>query len=268
MATSPLFMNDFAYKRIHEIGRGFFNVTAPFVFFGALDIRTHMNFCRLSNGRFLVIDTVEVTPELKVEIDHLTDNGQLMEAVVATHPFHTLFFPAFHALYPNVPMYGTPRHLRNQPTIPWAGDVSKPEVLNKWNPEIEMSVTLGTNFENPGDNARLASVFVFHRASRTVHVDDTIMYIDRPSCLLRCCCVPANSMSFHLSFTGDGLLPTAEAPHDFKRWLETVVLNWDFDNLVCAHMGNKIGGAKAKLRHVLESSEADIVKLSNKHARK
>jgi hypothetical protein len=62
-----------------------------------------MSIIRLQNGKFLVIDTVALTPELKGEIDHLTNNGADMEAVVATHPFHTLSFNGFYKSYPNVP---------------------------------------------------------------------------------------------------------------------------------------------------------------------
>lgn len=84
-----------------------------------------MSFVRLSTGKFLAFSTVAITPEAQAEIDALTEGGSLIEAVFATHPFHSLYFEPFHAMYPHVKFYGTPRHVRRIKSIPWAGDVSE-----------------------------------------------------------------------------------------------------------------------------------------------
>jgi CxxC motif-containing protein len=136
--------------RIREIAPGFYNLRTNFkVLVGILNIGTHMSFLKLSNGKFLVIDTVPLDDEgvIKKEIDELTNNGQDMEAVVACHPFHTLAFRGFYAAYPNVPYYGTPRHLRNIKDIPWVGDVQT--VLDKWAPEVQMRIPAGAEFVAP-----------------------------------------------------------------------------------------------------------------------
>src|SRR3989338_2874866 len=111
-----------AEKSIKEIGTNFFNIRTSFKIKGLINIGTHMSLIKLSTGKFLVIDTVPLDEALKKEIDQLTNNGNDIEAVVATHPFHTLAFPDFYKNYPNAPYYGTPRHLRNQKDIPWAGN--------------------------------------------------------------------------------------------------------------------------------------------------
>jgi glyoxylase-like metal-dependent hydrolase (beta-lactamase superfamily II) len=102
-----------------------------------------MSIARLSSGKFLVIDTIPLTEQIKAEIDELTENGSKIEAVVATHPFHTLAFTAFHEAYPSVPYYGTPRHLRKLTNIQWAGDLNECSTRNKWRPDIEMSIPEG-----------------------------------------------------------------------------------------------------------------------------
>lgn len=121
--------------------------------------------CRLSSGRFLVVDTIPLEPPVKAWLDGVTQGGELIEAVLATHPFHTLYFPPFHKIYPKVAgwvvpddndvrdlhggcrecpavggwlvvrwlqaaYYGTPRHLSIQPDLPWAGPIT--DVLDKW----------------------------------------------------------------------------------------------------------------------------------------
>ena len=51
--------------------------------------------------------------EAKAELDILTDKGRLIEAVVATHPFHTLAFPDFYAQYPAARLLAPAARLRS-----------------------------------------------------------------------------------------------------------------------------------------------------------
>ena len=58
-----------------------------------INIGTHMSLLKLSTGRFLVIDTIPLSENVKADFDELTQGGALVDAVLATHPFHTLAFP-------------------------------------------------------------------------------------------------------------------------------------------------------------------------------
>jgi len=132
---------------LEEVGPGFWNIRGHFkLFVGIIDIGTHMSVARLANGKYLVIDTIPLLPEIKQELDQLTSFGSNIEAVVATHPFHTLAFRGFYKEYPNVPYYGTPRHLRVIPEIPWAGNLWDCDTRNKWNPDIQMRIPAGAEF--------------------------------------------------------------------------------------------------------------------------
>ena len=120
-----------------EIGNGFYNLKTPFVVVGLFDVGNQMSLLRLKgSGRFLVIDTCSLSPAAKEELDFLTDGGKLIDAVVASHPYHTMFFVPFHKMYPSLKYYGTPRHIRTIPTIQWAGDVSTEAVQTLWSPEV------------------------------------------------------------------------------------------------------------------------------------
>ncbi|KAJ3213888.1 hypothetical protein HDU67_002342 [Dinochytrium kinnereticum] len=256
-------------KDIKEIAPGFFSLRAPFKYlFGLVDIGTHMSFVRLRNGRFLVIDTVELTPETRLEVDLLTDHGRLMDAVLGTHPFHTMFFPAFHEAYPDVKYYGTPRHLRNITGIPWEGDLNDEEVRALWEPEIEMRIPAGSEFVNPLPERtnHFSNVFVFHKASRTIHVDDTILIFQQPGLLMRMAGISEGTMLFHRSILGPGLHPTEEAPKLFQCWMSKLIHDWDFDNITSAHNGCKIGGAKRQLKHLLEETEEKLSELGRSRA--
>jgi len=251
-------------NRITEIGPNFYNIRASFpVFKGFLDIGTHMSLIRLSNGGFIAIDTVPLDPHLKQEIDTLTDNGRNIIAVVATHPFHTLAFPDFYANYSDPIYIGTPRHIKQIKTIPWSElDVTREEIQKRWAPDIEMRIPSGAEFRAPMPEAsnHFSSVWVYHKESATVHIDDTVMYFENPSGLLKFA-KKHNTMEFHVSLPGPGLYPAPDAPSQFKQWVQGILADWEFDNMVCAHTGVKIGGAKEASRQTLEKAEPIFEKL-------
>jgi hypothetical protein len=143
-SQSPNAAQNLEKNELYSIGPGFWNVRGKFKILAKLvDIETQMSIIQLSNGKFLVIDTVEMNDRLRQEIDHLTNNGEKIEAVVATHPFHTLSFPAFYEAYPKAAYYGTPRHLRRLTQIPWAGNLDDCNVRQKWQPDVEMRIPAG-----------------------------------------------------------------------------------------------------------------------------
>lgn len=256
---------------VESIGPGFWNIRGSFKFaLGLIDIGTHMSLLKLPNNKYLVVDAVPLNPLLKQSIDEITNNGADIEAVVATHPFHTLAFKGFYKEYPNVPYYGCPRHLRVLPEIPWQGSVDDCAVRNKWSPAVEMRIPAGAEFVAPvpEDKNHFSGLFVFHKESRTIHNDDTIMIGSHPGILLKLAGFRHGSMSFHPSIKGPGLYHTAEAPYQFKEFIESVIRDWDFDNICAAHMGNKIGGAKEQLREVLVKAEPLFKRLSEKNKNK
>jgi len=222
------------------IGPGFWNVRASFVIDG-LDIGTQMSLIQLKSGKFLILDTVQLDSDLLKEINSMTNNGSLMEAVIATHPFHTVFFPDFYKQFPKVPYYGTPRHIKNQPQIPWAGSMWDCENREKWLPEVHMRIPRGSEFVDPQpeETNHFSGINVFHAASRTIHVDDTIMI------------EPIVGMIFHPTLVYHGLYHIPEAPTAFKHWVSNMIKQWDFDNICAAHNGIQKGGAKTKLKNLL-----------------
>jgi hypothetical protein len=224
------------------MGPGFWNVRSSFILDG-IDIGTQMSLIQLQNGNFLIIDTVELDTALLNDINMLTVNGSLIEAVIATHPFHTTYFPAFYQMFPKPPYYGTPRHLRIEPQIPWAGSMWDCANRQRWLPEVHMRIPRGSEFVNPqpeSDN-HFSGIHVFHPRSRVIHVDDTVM-VDEPF---------NGDMLFHPSMVGPGLYHIPEAPSAFRDWVQNYINQWDFDIICAAHNGVKMGGAKQQLQNVL-----------------
>jgi hypothetical protein len=248
---------------LREIGRGFWNIRGSFTFCcGLIDIQTHMSVIRLPTGKFLIIDTIQMTPQIKQEIDHLTENGSLIEAVLATHPFHTIFFVPFHEAYPNTKYYGTPRHIRNI-SIPWEGTLSDPNILQQWEDQgVYMRIPDGADFESPAEDNHFSSIFILHQESKTIHVDDTIQYFEDPDCVLRLLGKSRGKMEFWNPTKG--LQHTGEGPLLFKAWIEKLVVDWDFENICTAHCGNKIGGGKEQLIETIRENTPLFEELSRR----
>jgi len=252
-------------QRLTPIGNNFWNVRSRFVKFkGLVDIGTHMSIIKLANGNYLLFSTVPLTDDLKQEIDALTDNGKKIEAFVAKHPFHPLAFPGFYQAYPNVPFYGTPRHIRVQKDIKWTGDVNDVGIQKKWEPEVFMRIPAGAEFVAPVPESynHFNCMWVFHPESKTIHVDDTINYFSNPSMIMKVAGKKKGCMEFHDSLKGPALFPKPESPKQLKEWCDAVIKDWDFDNMCCAHIGNKIGGAKDSFKEVLANSQPLFDKLT------
>lgn len=253
-------------SRIADLGAGYWSVRGDLRFLGGfVQIGTHMALVRLSSGKFLVIDTCGISTEDKAVIDDLTNNGELIEAVVATHPFHTLFFAPFFKWYPNTQYYGTPRHIKRITDIPWAGSMTDEAVLRRWEGDgIFMRIPAGAEFENPAESNHFSGILVYHQPSRTLFSDDTVMFFVNPGFLLRCA-AGARHMGCAFWDLKKGLKPTKEAPAEFEAFIRGVLADWDFDNICAAHTGNLIGGAKKVLIETLEREKKTLDKLAASH---
>jgi hypothetical protein len=78
-----------------------------------------------------------------------------------------------------------------------------------------------------------------HRASKTIHVDDTLMYIPFPR-MVRAVGL-GDAVSFHPTLA-KALEKRAGATRDFERWAEGLAERWrDAENLCAAHTAALLG---------------------------
>ena len=75
-------------------------------------------------------------------------------------------------------------------------------------------------------------------------------------------------MAFQPSIKGPGLYPTAEAPFEFRDWMKTMLNDWSFDNICCAHSGVKIGGAHEQVVQLVNNAEPLFNKISEQNRKK
>ncbi|KAJ3289281.1 hypothetical protein HDU79_004190 [Rhizoclosmatium sp. JEL0117] len=253
------------HRKIRDLGHGLFNLRAPFYVGGVLNVGTHMSFVQVESGRFVALSTVPLDPESKAELDQLTKNGDLIEAVVATNPFHTGSFEAFHKAYPHVPMYGTPRHIRNYPQIKWAGSVTDDGLLTRWSPELVLTIPDGCEFDSPQPEIanHFNGVIAIHPASRFMICDDAFETCKGMNAITSGLTGLKNGdIRFHPLFPTSSIFKKSEpdGPKKFYGWAQKV-LELDFDNLVTAHSGVSLDGRKEAFRAAIERVKPTLVSL-------
>jgi hypothetical protein len=282
------FKNEYLFYRFAEDSRlqgfteiipgcNFYRNETDFLFgpFGGLiNVNTQMGMIRLTSGKFLLLSACALSPLARSQLLHLTNQGALVEAVVATHPFHTLAFAKLREVLPNAPFYGTPRHLRNFPQLNWSGDISDRKNIDLWAPEVEFRVcgrNAGVEFDSPvpPQENHVGSVIAFHRESKTIFCDDTIQYAVNPGTILQFGGFKPGVMRFHSSLEKPfGFLPYENSSQLFQRFISGIITDWDFSNICCAHLNAKIGGAKDDLLQALVNARPTFQKHAIKHAGK
>lgn len=172
-----------------------------------------------------------------------------------------------HELYPHAKHYGTARHLEKFPGLKWQKlRTEDPALHAKFAADLEFSVPRGVDFISDDENLHFSSVLAYHRVSKSIHVDDTLMYIRLPS-LMRFFGL-SDPVSFHLTLA-KVLEKRDGAVRDFRHWAEEMAGQWqDAENLCAAHTASllthgdedisihdRIIKALDKVRRTLDSHE-------------
>jgi hypothetical protein len=222
-------------EKIVQVAENFWNIRGSFRIGGVVDIGTHASLVRLASGDFLFLDSYAMSETLIEEINVILDGGEI-EAILNLHPFHTVHVQRMHELYPEARLHGTQRHLDRFPDLPWEEVRCEDQELHEWYSEdLDFTIPRGVDFISANENVHFASVLAYHRASDTIHVDDTLMYIRLPRLLglvgLR------DRMSFHPTLTM-ALEKREGAAAEFREWATEFTEAWgDADNLCAAHSG-------------------------------
>jgi hypothetical protein len=120
----------------------------------------------------------------------------------------------------------------------------------------------------PESSNHLSSVFVYHRPSRTVHIDDTIMFSSKGNLLLKLLIYRNGNMDFHPSIRNVGLYPSSDGPLMFRDWMRQLLHDWPLENMCCAHTGVKRGNAHAALTVLVDRYDTLFVRMSEKNRKR
>jgi hypothetical protein len=254
---------------VTRVGEGFWNIRGSFRVGGLIDVGTQVSLVRRSNGKFVFLDAYTLSPEVAEEVRSLTNAGADVEAIINVHPFHTMHVGDMHARYPQARLYGTDRHHEKFPEFPWEEQRSADSQLHSMFAEdFEFTVPRGVDFISDNEHVHFSSVLVLHRASNTLHVDDTINHMKLPS-LVRW--VASDVTSFHPTLA-KALERRPGAAAAFREWAEALIAgHWgDAENLCAAHTSALVGEhntgdpIRDRLKKALNKAEPTLAA----HARK
>lgn len=231
-----------------RISDDFWNVRGSFRLGGLIDIGTHMSLVRRPSGRFVLLDACPMSSRVERELNELTDGGDAIEAVLHLHPFHTVSVADMHLRYPAAALFGTARHISKAPDLPWQAMMTNEKKLHrKFNDVLDFSVPAGVDFISDNENVHFSSVLAYHRESKTIHSDDTIMYVRFPRALgvfgLN------DALTFHPTLA-KALERRAGAAADFRRWAEALASDWGDARAICA--------AHTATMHDLKATDSSI----------
>ncbi len=211
---------------ILPIADDFRNIRGSFRVLGFIDIGTQASLVRLSNGKYVFLDSYTLQDDVKSEVLQLTENGRAVEAIINLHPFHTLHCANMHRDFPHARLYGTERHAERMPDLPWeALRTEHAELHDKYSQDFDFSVPRGVQLVTSNEHVHFSSVLAYHRSSKTIHVDDTLMFMR----------FPLRRVSFHPTLT-QALEKRGGAAADFRAWATELAETWrDAENLCAAH---------------------------------
>lgn len=255
---------------IRDIAEGFWNIRGSFKIGGLIDVGTHVSLVRRSSGRFVFLDSYSLDDATDRAVRSLTNGGRDIEAILHLHPFHTVHVRNMHAHFPRAKLYGTARHASKFPELPWEPlRAEDPELHAMFADDFDFSVPRGVDFISSNENVHFSSVLVFHQASRTIHVDDTLMYVRLPK--LARLLGREDLFSFHPTLRM-ALERRPGAAEDFRRWAKEVAERWqDAENLCAAHtavlMGARDRGPSihARMLGALDKVEGTLKSHERKH---
>ena len=226
-------------EQILQISDDFWNIRGDFKIGGLINIGTHASLLRRGNGKFVLLDAYTLRGEVKERIDALSKNGDDIEAIINLHPFHTVHVQKAHEQFPNAELYGTQRHIEKFPDLPWQAELTvSDECAELFADDLEFSVPAGVDFISSNEHLHFSSVLAYHRASKTIHSDDTLMYLQLPGLLGK---IKSPEVSFHMTLAKT-LEKRAGAAKDFRTWVTRLAEQWsDAENLCAAHSATLLG---------------------------
>ncbi|WP_367109222.1 hypothetical protein [uncultured Psychrobacter sp.] len=161
--------------KIYDLGAGFWNIQGTFKLGGVVDIGTQCSLVQLESGKFVFLDSYELTDEVRKHVMKLTNDGQDVEAVLNVHPFHTVHCAQMAKDFPHATFYGSSRHRTEVPEVDWSDDLVESDAVAERYSELEFSLPEGIHYIAPNDSVHAGSLLVRHPASKSVHIDDTFM---------------------------------------------------------------------------------------------
>jgi hypothetical protein len=182
-----------------------------------------------------------------------------VRAILNLHPFHTTFVGAAAEQFPNARLYGTRRHRARAPGLRWESLHTEDEALHaQFADDFSFSVPRGVDLVAQSEAIHFGSVLALHKASKTLHVDDTLSWSTLP--LLR-------GLKFHptLRFA---LQRRAGAAADFRAWAQELVGTCGDVQHICTAHSRMLPDTEHSVQSRVRGALVSVSGLIDSHARR
>lgn len=209
----------------------FWNIRGDFRLGGVLNIGTQCSLVKLSEGRFVFLDSYGLRGELRERIMALTNQGKAVEAVLNVHPFHTIHCAQMAKDFPSATFYGSSRHKQKLTQVTWAPDNVESDTVAARYPELAFSMPQGIDYISDDEDIHAGSLLVFHAPSGALHVDDTFNVLPVPELVRKV--LPVPEIAFHPKLS-EALQKNPDAGAQFCDWAERIARDWSETRTLCA----------------------------------
>jgi hypothetical protein len=240
-------------ERMIDLGNGFWNIRGTLRIGGVVNVGTHSSLVRLSSGGFVFLDSYGFADEVTQQVMALTDEGRAVQAILNLHPFHTIHCETMHRMFPQAELFGSDRHRRKWPDLPWQPQaVESPEAAARF-PDLRFSLPDGIDYICQNERVHAGSLLAFHPTSRSLHVDDTLNVLPIPGLVRRLLRLPR--LAFHPTL-GQALQDRPGAAQDFRAWALRIAREWGDVQTVCAAHSATLAIAPGSFPHHIDQALA------------
>ena len=240
-------------EQLIDLGHGFWNIRGDLRMAGVLNIGTQCSLVRLRSGGFVFLDSCAFGDRIARQVMALTDHGRAVRAILNLHPFHTLHCQWMRDRFPDALLFGSERHHRKWPGLPWQPDlVESPAVATRF-PDLSFALPEGIDYISPNERVHAGSLLACHPASGSLHVDDTLNVLPIPGLLRRLLRLPR--LSFH-PMLGQAVQDRPGAAQDFRDWARRTARDWRDVRRICAAHSQILEIAPGSLPGLIEAALA------------
>lgn len=242
-----------------KIADGFWNIRGSFKLAGLIELGTQASLVQLRSGDFVMLDSYALEGEVERQVRALTDQGRAVRAILNLHPFHTVYVPRMAEQFPNAQLYGTSRHKQRAAALRWERmHVDDPALHAQFADDFSFTVPSGVDLVPSNSSIHFASVLALHKASGTLHVDDTLSWSSLPW---------VGGLKFHptLRFA---LQKRAGAAAEFRAWAEQLVVTCDHVHHICTAHTKKLPSADRSPSERVRAALRDVSSMLDAHARR
>lgn len=207
--------------------------TMPFQMLG-LEVGARMTVVRLGDGSILVISPIDLSPQLRTELEALGP----VRCLIAPNRFHFLSISEYSQAFPDAALFVAPRVKLDDVQVNGTLD-EHAEAL--WSDVLEQAIFYGNKMEQ--------EIVFFHKASRTLILTDLCFNVRRATAPLQR--IVARLLDINGKFAPSRLFRITTRDKRTARASRERILRWDFDRVIVAHGEILHSGGKMALQKAL-----------------